>query len=119
MQKQDESLKSLAKSENSELMRRFQCIIADSTKASSSLEAKEKLITAQYRENRSKLLQKSLRVAREHNQKASSLQARISAAHKRLHEMKKTSVHIRKQKMESLMRRIKNFKETQASEVSS
>jgi hypothetical protein len=117
LQKQDDSLKSKVKAENTSLMSQSELVSKNCAKFSSELEEKSRQTALKFREKRSKILQRSLRLARDHMIKSNSLRKRIIANQKKLEEIRKTQCLMYKEKITSMSSRTKRFRDIQAAEV--
>jgi translation initiation factor 2B subunit (eIF-2B alpha/beta/delta family) len=98
-------------------MNQYTLISSKTSKVISDLKSKAIHASTQYSECRAKILQRSIRLAKEYKYKASSLRERIVASRKKLDQIRKTSGCVRKQTTEISHHRMKHFKETQAAQV--
>ena len=117
IQKQGEVLKSQAKTDNDSLMSKSELATSNYTRSFSDLAARSRQATLKFREQRSKILQRSLRLARDHIVKSNSLRQSILANQKKLFEIRKTNAHIHKEKLKGMSYRTKRFRDIQAAEV--
>jgi hypothetical protein len=117
LQKQGESLKSQARAENASLMQRSESAASNYARLSNDLAAKSRQAISKFREQRSKILQRSLRLARDHTSKSNSLRQRIVASQKKLLEIRKANRQIHKEKLGCMSCRTKRFRDVQAAEV--
>jgi hypothetical protein len=116
-QKQGVALKSQAKAENDNLIKKSELLSSNYSKLSSDLEARARQATLKFREKRSKIMQRSMRIARDQMSKASSLRQSILASQKTICEIRKTSAHLHKEKLRGMLCRMRRFREIQAAEV--
>jgi hypothetical protein len=98
-------------------MNQYRLISSKAAKVIRDLKSKAVHASTQYSECRAKILQRSVRMAKEYKYKASSLHERIVASHKKLHQIRQTSGRVHKQTIEISHHRMKHFKETQAAQV--
>ena len=95
----------------------YKLISSKAAKTFEDLKTKASKVSTQYGDNKAKLLQRSVRLAREYRIRTNALRDSIMASQRKMREIRKACGYVCKQKIETMHRRSKHFKELQASEV--